>query len=394
MLVGFLRHCKGYVVVRVEGKFPERFLNLAAQRGIAFWDAHPTRGGIEGAMYVADYKKVRKTARKARVRTRILSKHGFPLFVSQYKNRAGLPIGAALGAILLLVLSNFIWTLSFTGLHSLSDERFYELLSENGVTIGALRAGIDVGKAERSILLEVDELTWMSINLLGSHASVEVKEKTQKPELFPSDMPCNIKARCDGVITKINAAHGMAEVKVGSGVAQGDLLVSGISLSKLNTVRYIRADAEVYADVYSKKELNLPKQFNYYSATENKTDRLRLRFLGAEIPFSLSFINYPDSARTYRRDMLVLNDTALPLGFVTETSHEIEKNEETIDKQRAEKIFRNSLLLYEVFEKGESTLADKNLTISETENGYQCTAEYVFNENIAESAAFDVTESE
>ena len=394
MLLGLLRYAKGYVFLEARGKFPERFINLTAQRGIPFWDVHPVKGGVEGGMYVSDYRRIRDTARRAGVRTRIISRHGLPFFAAKYRSRAGLPAGAVLGAALLVLLSNFVWTVEVTGLHSVSCESFERLLAQNGVEPGALRSSIDVGKAERSILLETPELTWLSINLLGSHADVEVKEKVQKPDSGDKTRPCNIKARTDGVVTKINAARGTAAVKTGSGVVRGDILVSGVSPGKQNDVRWVHAEAEVFADVYSKKELSLPKQLDYYYASDNKTDRLRLRFLNAEIPFSLSFNAYSESAETYSRSLLTVNGRRLPLGFVTQTSHEMIPAHEELDRGRAEKIFNTSLLLYEVFERGGGVLNGKSVTVSETDDGYNCTADYVFNENIAEPAPFDVTEEE
>ena len=87
----------------------------------------------------------------------------------------------------------------------------------------------DTGQAKRDILLKVDEIGWLSVNIIGSHANVEVKEKIEKPELEDNPSPCNIKASADGVITKITAGEGMSQVKKGSGVAKGDLLISGVS---------------------------------------------------------------------------------------------------------------------------------------------------------------------
>ena len=46
MLLGLLRYAKGYVFLEARGKFPERFINLTAQRGIPFWDVHPVKGGV------------------------------------------------------------------------------------------------------------------------------------------------------------------------------------------------------------------------------------------------------------------------------------------------------------------------------------------------------------
>ena len=154
----------------------------------------------------------------------------------------------------------------------------------------------------------------------------------------------------------------------------------------------MRARGEVYADVISKKELYLPKSFDYNSLTENKASRRRLSFLGFELPCSLSFRSFDDAVYTRDSSMLALNGQSLPLGFVTETSRELVRKPVTYDRQKAERVFQRELLLYEIFEKGSSRLASKGFTINETKDGFTCSAKFVFNENIAESVDFSVEE--
>ncbi|MEE1319070.1 MAG: sporulation protein YqfD, partial [Ruminococcus sp.] len=255
MMVGVIRFFRGYVDFSAEGKFPERFLNITSRNGVSLWNAQPVKNGLEGSMYISDYRKIRRTAKKSKVKTKITAKHGLPFFTAKYKNRIGLPIGTALGIILLLVLSNFIWSVKITGNESVSTTKIAEILYESGIRTGGYKNNLDVQKICRDTMLDIEEIGWMSVNLTGNIASVEIKEKAQKPELNTNTNPSNIKAKCDGVITDIKATKGTTKVLKGSGVAEGDLLVSGITETKLNTLQYVHAEAEVYADVYSQKEL-------------------------------------------------------------------------------------------------------------------------------------------
>ncbi len=391
MLLNGIRFIKGTVRFRVSGKSPERLLNLAAQRGVLLWNAHPTAQGMEGETAARDYRRLRPLARQAGVKTKVLHKHGAPFWAAKYRDRFGLLIGAGLGAALLVFLSQFLWTISIVGQEHVSEARLRSLLAESGVRPGAYRYGIDTAQARRDLLLQVDELSWLSVNIVGCHATVEIKEKTAKPEL-DSRTPCNLKASSDGVITKVTVGEGVTQVKTGSGVAKGDLLVSGVALSAQNTVRYVRAKGEVLADVYSEKELTLPKTVNYISLTENKAERTELRFLNLRLPCTLSFKHFSEAACTETADWLTVDRTALPLGFVTQTAHELRTVQREVDEDTARRAFLQSLLLYELFEKGESTRLDKQTSVKTTADGYTCSAHYVFNENIAESVDFSVEE--
>ena len=392
MLLNPIRFAKGTVRFRIIGRHPERLLNLAAQRGVSIWDAHPSAQGMEGWMAARDYRRIRPLVRRAGVRTKALRKRGLPFLAARYRGRVGLPVGALLGAALLVLLSQFLWTIEVTGQEHVSEARLKALLAESGVTVGAYRNGVDTALARRNLLLQVEELSWLSVNIVGCHADVEVKEKVKKPALDDNPSPCNLKASADGVITAVTAGEGTTRVKVGSGVRQGDLLVSGVSMTKLNTVRYVRAKGTVMADVISKKEISVAKQFDYISATENKTERLCLFFLGARMPCSLSFRHFDNAAYSETPSMLTVNGTALPLGFLTETAHELKSEKVTLDRAGAQRLMQKELLLWELFAKGACRRVSKALTVTETAQGFDCRADYVFNENIAQSVDFSVEE--
>ena len=392
MLLRPIRFAKGTVRFRVVGSSPERLLNLAAQRGVLIWDAHPAPQGLEGCMSAKDYRRIRPLARRASVRTRVLRKRGFPFLAARYRTRTGLAAGAALGAALLVFLSQFIWTIDVTGQEHVSAAQMKTLLAESGVKAGALRKGIDTAQVRRDMLLKVEELSWLSVNIVGCHADVEVKEKIKKPAIDETAAPCNIKARADGVITSVMAAEGVARVMVGSGVRQGDLLISGVTVDKQEQVRTVRARGRVMADVISKKEFHMAKRFDYFSVTENKAARRCLSFLTLRVPCSLSFAHFDDAAYTESDDMLTLNGTVLPLGFVTETAREVQREPVTLDRAGACRMAEKELLLWELFHKGEWTRVSKQLDVIETKDGFSCKATLVFNEDIAQSVDFSVEE--
>lgn len=392
MLVKIIRFFRGYVDFKASGKFPERFLNITSRYGINLWNAQPTQDGLTASMYISDYRRIRLVSKKSKVRTCITVKHGLPFILAKYKPRIGIPIGTVLGIILLLVLSNFVWSVSITGTENISNTRLYEALGKNGVKTGAYKNSLDVPSIERDTMLEISEIGWMSVNITGNVVSVEIKEKVEKPDINTETAPCNIKAKCDGVITKINAKNGIAQVLKGSGVAKGDLLVSGITQTKMNTIKYVHASADVYADVISDKELSIPTHYDYYCPSENFIDRKRIFFLWCEMPCSLSFSSYDDCIYSQKTQSLFCNNAVLPIGTKTETATELVKSNVKLDNKTAEKIFQNSLLLYELFEKSDSRVVSREITLKNSNDSYTCEADYVFNENIAESVDFSVTE--
>lgn len=392
MLLKLTRWVRGYVDFCAYGKFPERFINLTSKNGIYIWNSKPTETGFSASMFLYDYKNIRTTARKSKLKTKVTKRNGLPFLIRKYNYRIGLLIGSVIGFLLILVLSNFIWSVEVTPTENISESTVIELLEENGVGVGAYKGNIDVQAVERNSILSCDKIGWMSINMTGNCISVKLIEKIPKPETPDEEIPCNIRASADGVITQIKANKGVTKVLKGSGVAKGELLVSGIVESKLETLKYVRASAEVYADVNSEHVIKIPKSTVYNSISENKTDRHICRFICFEFPCTLNFNNYDDYLYQYQRENLYINQKKLPITIITQTQNEVIKKDETINKKQAEQIALDKAVLYEVFTKPDSVLKSRKIKITEDKNSFTAHVTYCFNENIAQTSEFSVTD--
>lgn len=392
MLLEIIRFFRGNVDFTASGKFPERFINITAKNGVNIWNPVPAKNAISASMYLSDYKKIRILARKSRVKTRITAKHGLPFIINRYKKRTGLFAGAVCGIILCIFLSNFIWSVKISGTEEISNTYLESLLSDNGISVGVWKNNLDVDQIERNIQRKCGDVRWMSINITGSLVTVEVKETYKKPKLDTSKNPCNVKAVKDGVITRIQAYNGKPVVTKGSGVVNGQVLVSGLDETKQGDMRYLRANAKVYADITEQQTLSIPKKVTYSYADENYVDRKNLKFLWIDFPCNLAFENYENSVSTVHGENLFINDVVLPVGFKIQTDRELVTEDYTISKSSAQEIVKTDCILYEIFAKSESTVVSRNISVKENKSGYNFTADYIFNENIACQVDFDVTE--
>lgn len=392
MLLEIIRFFRGNVDFTASGKFPERFINITAKNGVNIWNPVPAKNAISASMYLSDYKKIRTLAKKSRVKTKITAKHGMPFIVNRYKARTGLFAGAVFGIILCIFLSNFIWSVKISGTEEISNTYLESLLSDNGISVGVWKNNLDVDQIERNIQRKCGDVRWMSINITGSLVTVEVKETYKKPKLDTSKNPCNVKAVKDGVITRIQAYNGKPVVTKGSGVVNGQVLVSGLDETKQGDMRYLRANAKVFADITEQRTLSIPKKITYSTATDNYVDRKNLKFLWIDFPCNLAFESYENSVSTVHGENLFINDVVLPVGFKIQTDRELVTEDYTISKSSAQEIVKTDCILYEIFAKSESTVVSRNISVKENKNGYNFTADYIFNENIACQVDFDVTE--
>ena len=135
MLDRFARWFWGAVKFRILGS-PERFFNHCARNGIALWEME---GGTEPGAWVraGQYRQLRSCAREAGCRLRAQERHGLPFSASFLRRHRGLPAGAALGALLLILLSQQVWSVEFTGLQTISEQEMRAACQEIGLVPGA-----------------------------------------------------------------------------------------------------------------------------------------------------------------------------------------------------------------------------------------------------------------
>ena len=169
MLKRMVNALRGSVRLEVSGAFPERFLNLCAQRGIVFWNVEwleatrlrltVTRQGSGPARALGD--KVLCTVVPA-------EQSGVPFFLGRFRRRYALLVGLALSLTAVCVLSQFVLTIEVEGNEAVSTAEILTELRREGPRAGGYppartgrgahqqrgpagpaRAGLDVGQPPR-----------------------------------------------------------------------------------------------------------------------------------------------------------------------------------------------------------------------------------------------------
>lgn len=381
MLLWLIRFFRGWVTFKVNGRFPERFLNLALKSGIGVFGAVPVNGKLTASVIISDYRFIRPVARRSGVKLRIFERHGFPFIINRHKNRWGLAVGAVLFVVISLVLQNFVWTIEVNGIDTISKTAVISSLENNGLYQGKFKHNIDLHKIERELQLEYEEIGWMSVNLLGTCAKVEIKEKTLVPENQYSSDYCNIKAARDGVILNADVRRGTLVLPVGSAVSEGQLLVGGMYENALGELHYVDADADIIAETSRKFEAKIDNHIKYYLPTAYKT-RKKLTVLWGDFPVTFApqvypFTFYNETKRLY------LGDNPVPVSISTQYITSYSEASDTLSPDKAESILNAELALYKLFSLSNVQSFSEKSAFVKTTDGYQLTAEFKCTENIA-----------
>ena len=326
-----LNYILGYVNIKVEGFFIERFINICISKKILLWNIKRKKSTI---MYVNiginDYKKLKPIAKKTKSKISIQNKKGFPFVVHKYRKRKIFVGLLAVIFIALFVMSKFIWNIEIKGNNQISKTEILEELNKQGLKIGAYKGKINSNSIINRVRLDRNDIAWMGIDLEGTNAIVEIKETSKAPEIIDENEYCNIVSNKEGMITKINVQNGTAVVKEGDIVKQGDILVQGYLEGKYTGIRYVHAKADIEAKIwYSKKEkVFLKQQIQVPTGATEQKYTLNINNFKINFYKTLSkFENY-DTINENKK-LMIFSNFYLPIEITKKTNYEY-VNEEKI----------------------------------------------------------------
>lgn len=224
-----VNYLRGQVLVRVESAFPERVLNLCAARDLGFWDLQwESETAFTCRLSRADFRELRRAAGKLECSVTPLHRSGAPYTLRRLLSRPALAAGAVAVGLWLVLGSFFIWEFTIEGNETLPDEVILRALEEQGVGIGSFGLSLDGEDLRNRILLELPELVWLTVNVSGCRASVQVRERVPVPETVDRKALSNLVARRAGLVLEIHAFSGVKCVVEGMSVEEGQILISGV----------------------------------------------------------------------------------------------------------------------------------------------------------------------
>ena len=251
-----LAYILGYLEIKVEGYFIEKFINNCLKSNIFLWNIKRKRTTIMTCnIGVKDFKNIRKILKKTNCRIKIEKKKGLPFTFNKYRKRKIFALLIFIILIIIAILSNFVWNIQIEGTEKISKDELIQTLKEEGLSIGKFKPGIETREIINKVRLDRDDIAWIGIEITGTNAIVKVVEAEEKPEIVDEDEYCNIVATKDGVVTKIMAQNGTPLVKNGDLIKKGTVLIGGWLEGKYTGTRYVHSNGQVEAKVwYTQKE--------------------------------------------------------------------------------------------------------------------------------------------
>ncbi len=335
-LLNIVNILRGYIVVLVEGCYIERFINICTRRKIFLWNIKKT-GNFSMKMNISikGFKSLRPVAYKTRCKVKILKKKGVPFILYRHRRREAFFGGVLLFIFIIFYMASFIWVIEIEGNEEVDKTEILMNLSECGLRTGSFKHGLDIDKIENLMMLKQNELSWLGIEIKGTKAMVELKERKQPPDIVDKHIPCNIIATKDAVIKNMVIKNGYPVVKEGDTVTAGQLLVSGIVDSKVEGIRYLHSGGSILGRTwYEKVEEALLIKENRIKTGDN-INRYSIKLLDYKINLyinsSISYANYDKISNS--NSLSLGKQYIFPIALQKDQYEEVIISRERVDKE-------------------------------------------------------------
>ena len=375
---------RGVITFEAVASDPEELLNLIRQSPAAVTDLKCRDGRITGKLYRTDFPHIRDLAEKNGAQISISKTGGGIFTIRRYKYRYGIIAGIVLAAAMVFYLSNIVMAVEVYGNDTLTDKQVQSVLDDNGIRIGAFIPGIDLRDVERRVVSSMDKVAWIGIRSFGCIIQAEISEIEDPPEMVPTSVPCNVISARDAQIVEIrNVRAGMLVPMLGDGVQKGDILISGTVEDGKGGVYLAHAIGEIIGRYDEKVTFDQPFRDEFSHFTD-KITRKYLEFFGLKIPLFIGRNNFEQYE--YDEDMtyLQLLNIKLPIGIMRSEYRLYETESIEYSPEKAKQLLEEKIRMYEInfFEGEDITVINKEIQISENENGVTAMVKYTLESDI------------
>ena len=342
MVLKLLLYRKGMLRISVTGESYDRFLNLCANHGIALWNLEYHGNAYEMDISVQGFRMLRPLVKKSRTRVRIIRRQGLPFFLYRCRKK------------------------KITRGQSC---RYLETVHiENGTRISV----IDCKELAAMLRKQFDAFTWVAVKQEGTRLLIQVKESTdpeanvknnEKKEtegINSANLPTDLIADKNGVITSMITRKGVPMVSVGDTVKKGDLLVKGEleildDSGEVSGYQYCASDADIFLKTsYEYREkIRLKRKEKHYSGKEKQKIGLRVGKWQMYLPGAGKKMQTFDTV-TEMHPLCIFQNFYLPVSFEKQQFFEYTYETVTLTEEEASAMAEKDLydFLNKIQEKG------------------------------------------
>lgn len=250
----------GYGVVSLPRSYAEAVLNLCMRHGVVYMDAGTDAERVRLCLRTPHLGRLCRLLEAVELPYRVERRGGLPALVGRFVCRPGLVAGVICAVAIVAASELFLFDIRVTGNVTLTAAEVKDMLAKQGFTVGKFLPGIDTDKLENSVMIAHDEIAWLSVNIKGNVASVELIEARSR-EKTPPLSPAHVVASQSGEVISVELWRGNVLVAAGDQVQKGAILIAGVWDSQTQGFRFTRASGRVLAKTVHQFRVEIPYEY-------------------------------------------------------------------------------------------------------------------------------------
>lgn len=352
MLRKLLNWFRGYVVVQIRGISPERFINLCCNRKLFIWNLTKENEKYQFYIHVQNFRNLKPVVRKTGILPRIIQKKGLPFLIHRYRKRYGFFAGVLICALLVYIMSLFIWDISILGGSKYTPQAMLKFLNSNHIYSGVKKSRVNCQEIEENIRLAYNDIGWVSAEIKGTRLIIKITETDMPAPAGVAIGPSHIVATKDAIIKSIVTRVGTPLVKPGDVVKKGDILVSGINtvmddFGGILDKKPVIASATIRCKSYYDYNDSFSMKYIKKIYTDEDTKGYYLTILGKKIFLYNPSISYDKYDIIVQENALHITNTFyLPFRYGKVTSREYKQQNSIYTEEEAIAIAKSRLKRY------------------------------------------------
>jgi len=359
--------------------------NLIISSALPCFEVRPGGETLSFKTSLLSRRKIVKTLSAAGLRSFEIEDHGLPGVLMRYRTRWGIAVGLAVFAATVLLSSRIVWQINVIGNETIDDETIISDLREAGFGIGSYIPSVKVKLICNEYMRVHDDVSWMSINIIGTCADVRVREALAPEEKgVRSSLPSSIIAARDGFIERIELKNGQIIINSGTTVRKGQTIISGALEGNDGSFRLVRSEAKVFAKTIHSFSVTVPLEQTESPAVPEDKKSYSLVFFQNTLGLLDRSSSYADCTPETSVSYLSLpGGLTLPVGLAVTTFYSHKGSVTLIDEEKAEKIAREKIAQMISAELKDADVLSVSRDISKDGSGLTMTAHVCCIEDIA-----------
>ena len=389
------RYLFGSFRIRFFSFRPERLLSFALKKNLPLWNIERQEECVSFSVslfhrrHLADFFKTLHTGERMEEK-----RDGILLFWDRFGKRWGFFAGLLFFFSALFLSTKFVWSVDVVGNVWMTETEIREKLEEVGLKPGSRISKIQPTNLALRFQVENQEFSYVSVNLIGTCAKVEVREREWMESEKEKELPRNLVAKSAGKVIRFESLSGKICVERGSFVSEGTLLISGVVENACGSVSLTSAKGRVFAETEHLFEEYIPFSMNQTVYTGREKVVKTYSVLGIKLPSLFSDTEVFKSQEILEKEEnLSVFNRRLPILCRETTVLETEEKNSVITVDRAKNLAYDK---YEEYKRdtfsSDTEILEETIRFTQDENGITITVTLRAVEDICRELPFSYVE--